>query len=92
LHNYLQSGIMLDSQKKEKNQKNNNSNKFKLTKLSVQIRDEIVYKNLLRDIRKYFSNDFNRLTEFKHMKKRSNLKFENFVNNYIKTQFCSQQL
>lgn len=92
MHNYLQSGIMLDSQKTEKNQKNNNSNKFKLTKLSVQIRHEIVYKNLLRDIRKYFSNDFNRQTEFKHMKKRSNLKFENFVNNYIKTQFCSQQL
>ena len=42
--------------KKSKRELNKNAVKFRLTKLkSTTIRYEVVYKNLVRDIRKYFS-------------------------------------
>ena len=42
--------------KKSKRELNKNAVKFRLTKLkSVTIRYEVIYKNLVRDIRKYFS-------------------------------------
>ena len=46
--------------KKSKRELNKNAVKFRLTKLkSVTIRYEVVYKNLVRDIRKFFAQDFN---------------------------------
>ena len=46
--------------KKSKRELNRNAAKFRLTQLnSLTIRYEVVYKNLVRDIRKYFANDFN---------------------------------
>ena len=46
--------------KKSKRELNKNAVKFRLTKLkSVTIRYEVVYKNLVRDIRKFFAHDFN---------------------------------
>jgi len=39
---------------------NQNAIKFKLTKLlTSNIRYEVIYKNLVRDLRKYFSQEFN---------------------------------
>ena len=41
---------------------NQNAVKFRLTKLnSTTIRYEVIYKNLVRDLRKYYSCDFNAL-------------------------------
>lgn len=49
--------------KKSKRELNRNAQKFRLTKLkSETIRYEVVYKNLVRDIRKYFSFEFNELS------------------------------
>ena len=47
-------------QKKTKHELNQNAVKFHLTKLqSKTIRYEVIYKNLVRDIRKFFVADFN---------------------------------
>lgn len=44
--------------------------KFKLTKLkSSTIRYEVIYKNLMRDMRKYFHEDFNETTNYIKAKK-----------------------
>jgi hypothetical protein len=44
--------------------------KFKLRSLhSKNIRYEVIYKNLLRDIRKYFTINFNDQTDYLRMKK-----------------------
>ena len=44
---------------------NMNAIKFKLSKLrNASIRYEVIYKNLVRDIRKYLSVDFNTVTNF----------------------------
>ena len=41
---------------------NQNAIKFRLTKLvSTTIRYEVIYKNLVRDLRKHYSCDFNAL-------------------------------
>lgn len=40
---------------------------------SRKLRRDVILKNLLRDIRKYFSQDLNRVTNY-HKKKRSNVK------------------
>lgn len=46
--------------KKTKHELNRNAIKFHLTKLRSQtIRYEVIYKNLVRDVRKYFISDFN---------------------------------
>ena len=51
---------------------NLNAIKFKLNRLySTTIRYEVIYKNLVRDIRKFFSKDFNDMTDF-IKKKRKN--------------------
>jgi len=39
---------------------NQNAVKFKLSQLkTTSIRYEVIYKNLVRDLRKYYSQDFN---------------------------------
>lgn len=44
--------------------------KFKLTKLgTANIRYEIIYKNLLRDLRKFYANDFKDKTEYNAKKR-----------------------
>lgn len=47
-----------------------NAVKFKLTKLrTTLIRYEVIYKNLVRDLRKFYSKDFNDVTDFIKKKK-----------------------
>jgi hypothetical protein len=49
---------------------NMNAVKFKLTKLrTTQIRYEVIYKNLVRDLRKFYSKDFNDETDYIKKKK-----------------------
>ena len=45
---------------------------FKLNSLmNTSLRYEVIYKNLLRDLRKFYLNDFNFETEYVKKKKRS---------------------
>ncbi len=44
---------------------------------SNTIRYEVIYKNLVRDIRKYFSSDFNRKTEYIRSKRNETEEFFN---------------
>ena len=67
---------------------NLNAVKFKLNHLySTTIRYEVIYKNLLRDLRKYFSIDFNRVTEYSKKRKTSGLGYAHFLNVYINERF-----
>lgn len=53
-----------------------NAVKFKLQELkNSHIRYEVIYKNLVRDIRKYFSKDFNELTNFIKRKRKHDSNF-----------------
>lgn len=50
--------------------------KFKLTSLKgSNLRYEVVYKNLLRDFRKFFISDFNKASEYIKRKRRLNTHF-----------------
>ena len=54
----------LPSYKKSKRDLNQNAVKFRLYKLtSKTLRYEVIYKNLIRDVRKYFAYDFNAMNE-----------------------------
>ena len=45
--------------------------KFKLTKLqNLNLRYEVIYKNLLRDLRKFYIEDFNLTTDYNKLKRR----------------------
>ena len=47
-------------------------NPFKLTRLSnLSLRYEVIYKNLLRDLRKFFIHDLTRATPYSQKKRRS---------------------
>jgi len=85
--------IAFDRDKKtSKRVLNINAIKFKLTKLhSTTIRYEVIYKNLVRDIRKFFSQDFNEVTDF-IKRKRKNEKdfFINCLKSYIETRIGNQ--
>jgi hypothetical protein len=49
---------------------NLNATKFKLTQLKQHdTRYEVIYKNLIRDLRKYIVLDFNQLTNMKKKKR-----------------------
>jgi hypothetical protein len=55
---------------------NLNAIKFKLTKLkSDKIRYEVIYKNLVRDVRKFYSKDFNDTTDFIRRKRKNSKEF-----------------
>lgn len=55
---------------------NLNAIKFKLSKLnSDKIRYEVIYKNLVRDVRKFYSKDFNECTDFIKKKRKNNNEF-----------------
>jgi hypothetical protein len=50
----------IQMQKTSKRVLNQNAVKFKLSQLkTTSIRYEVIYKNLVRDLRKYYSQDFN---------------------------------
>ena len=55
---------------------NMNAIKFKLQKLhSKNIRYEVIYKNLVRDIRKFISKEFNSSTDYMRKKRKSSPQF-----------------
>lgn len=62
-----------------------NAIKFKLTKLNnSNIRYEVIYKNLIRDVRKFFSLDFNEKTDFiKSKRKNTSVRMIDCLKNYI---------
>lgn len=65
-----------DDNKTSKRALNINAIKFKLNRLYTNsIRYEVIYKNLVRDIRKFFSKEFNDFTEFIKKKRKNNNDF-----------------
>jgi hypothetical protein len=67
---------------------NRNAVKFKLTKLSTAIiRYEIIYKNLLRDMRKFFATDFKELSNYTAKKQKD---YGVLLISYIKRTFGSE--
>ena len=53
-----------------------NALKFKLNMLYTNsIRYEVIYKNLVRDIRKFFSKDFNEFTNYIRLKRKNDKNF-----------------
>jgi hypothetical protein len=68
-----------------------NAVKFKLTKLrTTLIRYEVIYKNLVRDLRKFYSRDFNDVTEYIKKKKQVPQKYNHFLEIYIRTKFSRE--
>jgi hypothetical protein len=68
---------------------NMNAVKFKLTKLrTTQIRYEVIYKNLVRDLRKFYSKDFNDETDYIKKKKSMHNSYNQFLQIYVKTKFA----
>ena len=62
-----------------------NAVKFKLTKLrTTQIRYEVIYKNLVRDLRKFYSKDFNDETDYIKKKKSMHNSYSQFLQIYVK--------
>lgn len=67
---------------------NMNAVKFKLTKLrTTSIRYEVIYKNLVRDLRKFYSKDFNDVTEYIKKKKSMPEQYDYFLQCYVKANF-----
>ena len=65
--------------------------KFKLSKFhSTSIRYEVIYKNLVRDLRKFYSQDFNQSTEFMKKKKFNPNCYLNMLRSYIEDKFSGQ--
>lgn len=63
---------------------NLNAIKFKLSELkTTQIRYEVIYKNLVRDLRKYYQQDFNQINILRRKKYDKNNYLE-FLECYIK--------
>lgn len=77
----------MSMQKTSKRVLNMNAIKFKLTKLkTTTIRYEVIYKNLVRDLRKYYAQDFNQLNIMRR-KKFETSNFTEFLECYIKYTF-----
>jgi len=76
-------------QKTSKRILNQNAVKFKLAELKTTvIRYEVIYKNLVRDLRKYYSQDFN-FMKAKRIKKLDASNFSETLEAYIKITFKS---
>ena len=72
------------SNKTSKRMLNQNAVKFKLSELkTTQIRYEVIYKNLVRDLRKYYQQDFNQINILRRKKYDKNNYLE-FLECYIK--------
>ena len=77
----------ISMQKTSKRILNQNAVKFKLSKLrTTSIRYEVIYKNLVRDLRKYYSHDFNTM-KMKRIKKLEANNFTEMLESYIKFTF-----
>lgn len=69
---------------------NHNAKKFKLGYLDKdQIRYDVIYKNLVRDVRKYYLQDFNATYDLAKIKKDKNSLLRQHLRNYI-LQFVTQ--
>ena len=69
---------------------NQNAIKFKLSQLkTTSIRYEVIYKNLVRDLRKYFSQDFNHM-KMKRIKKLEAGNFTEVLESFVKTTLKDQ--
>lgn len=69
---------------------NQNALKFKLGQLkTTSIRYEVIYKNLVRDLRKYYSQDFNNM-RVTGSKKLDASNFNQHVENYVRVTFKRQ--
>ena len=85
--------MQITGRKTSKRVLNMNAIKFKLTKLrSTTIRYEVIYKNLLRDLRKYFSQDFNSTTDYIRKKKGDLRSYTTFLNEYVDARFDNSLL
>jgi hypothetical protein len=70
-----------------------NAIKFKLTKLrSITIRYEVIYKNLLRDLRKYYSQEFNVQTDYTKKKKVEEYSYLTLLGDFVNYRFPNQTL
>ena len=64
---------------------NMNAVKFKLKELkSTNIRYEVIYKNLVRDFRKYYTQEFNQIY-LKRRKRLESNRFTDALQSYIST-------
>ena len=64
---------------------NQNALKFKLTQLkTTTIRYEVIYKNLVRDFRKYYTQEFNQIY-LKRRKRLESNRFTDALQSYIST-------
>lgn len=71
-------------QKSKKCNLNNNAKKFRLTHLDKeQIRYDVIYKNLVRDVRKYYLQDFNVAFDLNKIKKDKNALVRPHLIDYI---------
>lgn len=81
---------LTNEQNKKTNKRvlNMNAIKFRLYQLhSTNIRYEVIYKNLVRDVRKFYSQDLNESTDFiKRKRKNENSFFEDCLRQYVKEQ------
>ena len=74
-----------------KKELNDNAMKFRLRKLySTSIRYEVIYKNMLRDIRKFYSVEFNNHSQFiKRKRKHGDDFFFECLGQFVDSQFKS---
>ena len=80
----------LSMQKTSKRILNKNAVKFKLSQLkTTSIRYEVIYKNLVRDLRKFYSQDFNQM-KMKRIKKLEAGNFMEVLEAYVKLTFKDQ--
>ena len=70
-----------------------NALRFKLTQLnSITIRYEVIYKNLLRDLRKYFIEEFNERTNLAHKRKARDFSYVALLREFVADKFSRAQL
>jgi hypothetical protein len=72
---------------------NLNAIKFKLIKLrSITIRYEVIYKNLLKDLRKYYAQEFNFQTDYSKKKTKNNFFYKKAVKVFVTQRFPVETL
>lgn len=90
---FLQKNLVF-SKRTSKSILNNNAIKFKLTRLNapITIRYEVIYKNSLRDLRKYFTHDMYTVTDYLRRKKKDLITFEQIMNIYMQMRYDREQM
>ena len=72
---------------------NMNAVKFKLTKMrSMHIRYEVIYKNLLRDLRKYYTQEFNDHSDYAKRKKCDEFSYLRLLREFVMSRFPAETL